>query len=1053
MVEIGLAISLLVLVGVLVAIVGRQYRVLFVAPLLLIIGFALPITTATLVGAQNVKVGKDEHLSHGWDFYTSHTECGGLRRDGKPQPPCKSKHAIYEGPALGSCPAGSIFDIGLWQCWSCPGGFTRTAAAVDTDRACARQATWQESNVKQRFKPATKLGDLCPGPTAQFEKAFYDSIRGGECWSCPKGYETNVLPRVDAWDKCTRPSSEELRRPTRMFNTLWPHDCKPGQFHDAWDGGACWQCPSGFVRTAHHVNSTSGCSRAIPAASARATVRGIAKCEAGTITDPRNGGECWKCPETYDRVLLNPITSPQACETTPGLVVSKAKFVSALTCPAGQHFDFIKVDNTFFNNMKTAGITSPRAKPAPDGGTCWSCPAEHTRTYAPVYNHDACQGPTTEWYAAPFGEPGLFRLPGADDVVLEILRDDRKKLDAAIREMVRSCAENKDDLDAARNCKQNPEKEVAEAWAEIEETPGVSSILMNMVFGRIELAAANPSQVPSDARKVTAADKRLLASFADYVKNRRIYVAEEALKAFDAWRTAEAYWKKFAENSTSGLITTNGKSGGPDLTQVKPADEPTPPPDWHEIVQAATIASVSGLTVIAGGTMVAVATNPTLKKLVRPNYGIRQGIKKKVVEGIKEGGGELAKKTTKLLTKSPVDDVAGKVALKGLNKALSKGASSVFKFLKAAGPAFVITAIIEVVIEVATKMDEYSKTDRGHLLAMLAHAKQTPDLTRDFQTEERRSVLEGYWLLAMSGLSDPAAHVMSRIKSYAQGKEAATQLTNVTAPTTVIMQGDPVVTPLNTGNTPSQKIQGQTIPVINETASLQPGRGNDWEQIPGRAHDIALATDGTVWVIGDNKVPGGNGIYFRGPKDRDWKSAPGGAVRIAVADTTPWLVNDGGIAFERAGTTWANRPVLAGGKIMKAVDIGASAKGVWAVAEPTKQGSFAVYRWTGKQWLRDQSAWGTRITVDRDGNPWLTNAAGQIFALVNGKWQPFNGTAQDIAVDAFGVPVVVDASGKVMLFDAAANKWMTTGRDATAVAVGGGKIWHLGPKTEVYRQK
>jgi len=489
------------------------------------------------------------------------------------------------------------------------------------------------------------------------------------------------------------------------------------------------------------------------------------------------------------------------------------------------------------------------------------------------------------------------------------------------------------------------------------------------------------------------------------------------------------------------------------LTQVKPADEPTPPPDWHEIVQAATIASVSGLTVIAGGTMIAVATNPTLKKLVRPNYGIRQGMKKKVMEGIKEGGEEIVKKTTKALTKSPVDDVAGKVALKGLNKALSKGASSVFKFLKAAGPAFVITAIIEVVIEVATKMDEYSKTDRGHLLAMIAHARQTPDLTRDFQTEERRSVLEGYWLLAMSGLSDPAAHVMSRIKSYALGKEPATPLTNLNAPTTVIMQGDPVVTPLNTGNTPNQKIQGQTITVTNETASLQPGRGNDWEQIPGRAHDIALATNGTVWVIGDNKVPGGRGIYFRGPKDRDWKSVPGGAVRIAVAGTAPWLANDQGSVFERTGATWTDRPVLAGGKIMKAADVGASAKGVWALAEPTKQGNFAVYRWTGKQWQRDQSAWGTRITVDADGNPWLTNTAKQIFALVNGQWQPFNGAAQDIAVDAFGAPVVVDSSGKVMLFNPTANKWMTTGRDATAVAVGGGKVWHLGPGTEVYRQK
>ncbi|MEP5716771.1 MAG: hypothetical protein ABJN37_00140, partial [Alphaproteobacteria bacterium] len=109
--------------------------------------------------------------------------------------------------------------------------------------------------------------------------------------------------------------------------------------------------------------------------------------------------------------------------------------------------------------------------------------------------------------------------------------------------------------------------------------------------------------------------------------------------------------------------------------------------------------------------------------------------------------------------------------------------------------------------------------------------------------------------------------------------------------------------------------------------------------------------------------------------------------------------------------------------------------------------------WTGKQWLRDQSAWGTRITVDRDGNPWLTNAAGQIFALVNGKWHPFNGTAQDIAVDGFGTPAVVDAKGKVQIFNPATNNWVATGRDGSAVAMGAGKIWHLGPKTEVYRQK
>lgn len=34
---------------------------------------------------------------------------------------------------------------------------------------------------------------------------------------------------------------------------------------------------------------------------------------------------------------------------------------------------------------------------------------------------------------------------------------------------------------------------------------------------------------------------------------------------------------------------------------------------------------------------------------------------------------------------------------------------------------------------------------------------------------------------------------------------------------------------------------------------------------------------------------------------------------------------------------------------MKAADVGASAKGVWDLAELSKQGNFTVYHWTGKK--------------------------------------------------------------------------------------------------------
>tara|TARA_R110001592_G_scaffold108135_3_gene302496 strand:+ start:3660 stop:6668 length:3009 start_codon:yes stop_codon:yes gene_type:complete len=979
--------------------------------------------------AQNVKTAKDEHLGHGWDYNTSHTECGGLRRDGKPQAPCKPKPATYMGPALGDCPKGTFLDIGLWQCISCDKskGFERTAAAADTERACARPATWQEANKKVQFRPAIKVGDLCPGPTATLEKAFYDSIRGGECWSCPKGYKTNVLPHVEAQDKCSQESYEDFRRPTRLFNTPWPHDCKPGQFHDVWDGGACWQCPAGFTRNGNHVNGTNACSRLVVGNSKPATRRGLGICPAGLITDPQNNGECWRCPEEYDRVLAHPISAPNACETTPGLVFSRATFVTPLTCPAGQDFDFFAVDNTLFNKLKAAGLTAPKAKAAPDRASCWKCPDNHKRTFAPVYNHDACQGETTEWYSAPFGEPGMFRLDGATDVVLEIMRDDRKLVDEAIKEFVNLCALNTADAEAAAACKRDPAKEMANMWKDLIDKPDESPILISMLLGRIGLAAtAGVLKPDADVRPVTAADKRLMKGFADYVQKRRIYVADEGMKAFDAWRASVKYWEDFiSSNSTSSLSAANK---GPDLTNAKPIEETQPPPDWHQMVEAAMIGSVTAGAVLAGGAIVATFSIPKLSKKILPYAAKRaeSAIRKsKVDKAIGEGIEKVVAKTTQTVAK----------------KAASKAATQVLKLLKAAGPAFVIAVVIEVFVETVTKMDEYGKTDRGHLLTMQAHARQPVDLRREFLSTEGQQAMEGYWVMAVSGISDPDALTWSKIKAYAAGQTPETdKLKLPTSGTTTVIDGG------------SQPVTSIPKPSNNELAGLSLDN-LQWEQISGRAHDIAVATDGTAWVIGDNKLPGGRGIYFRGPKDKDWGSLPGGAVRIAVVDTTPWLVNDGGIAFERTGTTWANRPVLAGGKIMKAVDVGASAKGVWAVAEPTKQGSHAVYRWTGKQWTRDQSAWGTRITVDRDGNPWLTNAAGQIFALINGKWQPFNGTAQDIAVDGFGAPAVVDAKGKVQIFNPATNNWVATDRDGTAVAIGGGKIWHLGPKTEVYRQK
>lgn len=225
-------------------------------------------------------------------------------------------------------------------------------------------------------------------------------------------------------------------------------------------------------------------------------------------------------------------------------------------------------------------------------------------------------------------------------------------------------------------------------------------------------------------------------------------------------------------------------------------------------------------------------------------------------------------------------------------------------------------------------MDEHSKTDRNHLNAMLTAAKLPVNLVREFQTDEGEERMDGFWLMAVSGVSNPPTTVLNQIRSYAALQPQA------------------------------------AVAAASQAMPATTGRSINWEQVPGRAYDIAVAADGTVWVIGDNTVAGGRTIHYRGPNSRDWSQVQGGAVRIAVSGTTPWLVNDVGGIFERRGNNWTQ---LQG---PKAVDIGASARGVWLLAEPANgQGDYSVYRRDGSSWARVQGASGQRIAVDAEGNP------------------------------------------------------------------------------------
>jgi len=222
-----------------------------------------------------------------------------------------------------------------------------------------------------------------------------------------------------------------------------------------------------------------------------------------------------------------------------------------------------------------------------------------------------------------------------------------------------------------------------------------------------------------------------------------------------------------------------------------------------------------------------------------------------------------------------------------------------------------------------------------------------------------------------------------------------------------------------------------------------------WQNVPGAANDIAVATDGTAWVIGTNTVPGGFGIYKSSPKP--WSPVPGGATRVAVEGTVPWVINDRGQIFRWSGSGWQS---IAG---PQAIDIGAGAKGVWIIAAPAVNGGYSIYKWDGRAWSKTTGG-AVRVDVDAIGNPWVVNSAGQLFANTAGNWRLFGlapgEQAADVSVDAFGKPWVVTKKGSLWYFDADAKpaaKWEKVNAEGSTLATAqrGVHLWHLNAKREI----
>jgi hypothetical protein len=127
-----------------------------------------------------------------------------------------------------------------------------------------------------------------------------------------------------------------------------------------------------------------------------------------------------------------------------------------------------------------------------------------------------------------------------------------------------------------------------------------------------------------------------------------------------------------------------------------------------------------------------------------------------------------------------------------------------------------------------------------------------------------------------------------------------------------------------------------------------------------------------VWIIGTNATPGGFGIYrWTGS---GWGPVPGGAVTIAVApDGTPFVVNSAQQTFEWTGSGWAQGPGT-----LTDIAMGADAS-LWAIGTNATPGGFGIYRWIGSGWGSVRGG-AVTISVGPNGHPWVINSTHHIYS-------------------------------------------------------------------------
>jgi hypothetical protein len=413
--------------------------ILWRALLVLIVG-----AISIVASAQDAKAQQTQAAFTG----TGRALCGALDlRTNELLGACGFTSATKTGKAVGECPRGSFFDIGTWSCFSCPSGYNRTGFAVDTQKACSKQ-------VSAEYKRATRVGAHKSCPSGSFK----DLRNGGECWSCPAGFD-RTLSAVNEWDACGK--IFETARRAEFIDRV----CPEGSFPDL--NGSCYTCPDGYRRTAAAVSAHNACFR------------------------------------------------------NESLVA--AEKITALTCKAGEHFDFV------------------------DGGTCWSCPDGSVRSVHSVKTNKACEYTNMRWESAKRTPNGLFGLPGAHEIVAQVITE-RIRIEGTIEKFITDSKMNKNDAEEYR----------VGVWKQIKNEPEASPELKGAVYNHLYDVIKRGAK--------TKPEQDMVNYLATYVQDSRKLTASEMSNVWESWQRGREAWRKSRGTNLASAYDTGVKP--PDTTMA-----------------------------------------------------------------------------------------------------------------------------------------------------------------------------------------------------------------------------------------------------------------------------------------------------------------------------------------------------------------------------------------------------------------------------------------------------------------------------------------------------